>query len=116
MRPHGREVTMAEESELGGDGLQPWGPPLGEGVLHNGIDETAARRAHMRTLTMARQAAERRCAHPPAEAGLDRPARLAARREREAELRVELARIDAAHRSWLDEQGLDVPECRRRIR
>lgn len=112
MHPQGWEVTVGEDQEPGGDGLQPKGPPLGEGVTHNGVDGTAARRAHMRGQTMARQAAERRCARPPADGGLDRPARLAARREREAELRVELARLDAAHRNWLDDQGLDVPESR----
>ncbi len=32
---------------------------LGEGVLINGVDADAARRAHMRDLTTARQAAER---------------------------------------------------------
>jgi hypothetical protein len=107
---------MGEQQEPAGDELQPWGPPLGEGVPVNGVDESAARRAHMRALTMARQPAERRCAHPPAEAGLDRPALRAGRREREAELQVELARLDAAHRNWLGKQGLGLPEFGRRIR
>jgi hypothetical protein len=65
---------------------------------------------------MARQAAERRCSLPSTCAGSDRTARLAERREREEELREELARIDAAHRIWLDEHGVDVPESRGRMR
>ena len=47
-----------------------FGGGVGEGVLINGMDQQAARRAHMRELTMARQAAERRSLH-----SLEDPAR-----------------------------------------
>jgi hypothetical protein len=107
---------MIQEEDSRDAYVQPLAPLLGEGVLHNGVEGAAAHRAHMRGLTMARQAAERRFGQPAAQAGLDRPARLAARRERAEELRVELERIDAEHRSWLHEQGVHVPEGRSRKR
>ena len=37
---------------------------MGDGVLLNGADGQAARRVHMRELTMARQAAEQRLNYP----------------------------------------------------
>lgn len=91
-------------------------PVLGDAVSRNGVDCSAARRAHMRALTMARQAAERRHARPADAAGLDSTARLAAARERAVELRAELERIDAEHRTWLHDQGEDVPELHVRQR
>lgn len=86
---------------------------LVDGILHNGVDGLAVRRAHMRALTMARQAAERRSMRA---AGRDGSARLVAARERAAELRAELARIDAEHRTWLHEQGEDAAARRTRRR
>src|SRR6185312_11133006 len=86
-------------------------PPtmVGEGVACNGVDSSAERRAHMRELTMARQEAERRFSRSGIPNNVDRPARLAAAKERADELRVELARIDALHRSWLQDKGMHVP-------
>lgn len=87
-------------------------PPtmVGEGVTCNGVDNSAERRAHMRELTMARQEAERRFSRSGIPTNVDRPARLAAAKERADELRAELARIDAMHRSWLHDKGMHVPE------
>jgi hypothetical protein len=87
-------------------------PPtmVGEGVTCNGVDSSAERRAHMRELTMARQEAERRFSRSGIPTNVDRPARLAAAKERADELRAELARIDALHRSWLQDKGMHVPE------
>src|SRR5579871_2100330 len=110
MPAYGWEIAMIEEQDTLGTDLKVGEPPFGEGVLHNGIDGSAIRRAHMRALTMARQAAERRCALPAPLWVSDRQARLAARRERVEELRVELARIDDAHWRWLDEQGVAMPD------
>jgi hypothetical protein len=76
---------------------------FGEGVPLNGADRQADRRSHMRTQTMARQAAEWRLGHPPVPHGCsDRPARLAVRA---AELNQELALINAAHQTWLHNRG-----------
>ena len=83
---------------------------LGEGVSRNGADCAAERRAHMRGLTMARQAAEQRHARPTRPIGLDRTARLA--KERALELRTELDRIDAEHKTWLQDQGEVIDEER----
>ncbi|HVA89515.1 MAG TPA: hypothetical protein VNL71_06705 [Chloroflexota bacterium] len=94
-----------DESEIRNQGTV-----VGEGVARNGIDGSSARRAHMRELTMARQAAERRFARPGISMTTDRPARLAAARERAEELRQELARIDDMHRAWLQAQGVHVPD------
>ena len=85
---------------------------LGEGVSRNGADCAAERRAHMRGLTMARQAAEQRHARPTRPLGLDRTARLVVARERALELRTELDRIDAEHKIWLQDQGEVIGEER----
>ena len=75
----------------------------GESVPVNGADRQAARRAHMRSLTMARQAAESRHRYPPIPLGSpDRQIQLAARA---AELREDLARINAEHQTWLHNHG-----------
>lgn len=87
---------------------------LGEGVLHDGVDWSAARRAHLREITTLRQAAERTCDRPGVPRDPDRAAQRAAARRRAEELRLELARIDAEHRAWLRAQGVDVPEPRAR--
>jgi hypothetical protein len=85
-------------------------PALLDGVLCNGVDGSAERRSHMRELTMARQAAERRHARPASETGLDRAAQVVAARARAVELRAELERIDAEHRTWLRARGEHVPD------
>jgi len=86
---------------------------LGEGVTRNGADCAAERRAHMRGLTMARQAAEQRHARPTRPAGLDRAARLMVARERAVELRAELDRIDVEHQTWLHGRGEDLENEKR---
>ena len=91
---------------LGGRAIAP-APRYVAGVVYDGIDHAAARRAHARALMTARQAAER--GHGgPAGPGADRV----------AACRAEMARIDAAHRAWLPEQGEEVfplpPRGRRR--
>jgi len=105
---------MADTHDLRGDDGQRVGPLLGDGICRNGVDSQAGRRAHMRELTMARQAAERRHARPSPQPGMDRSGQLAAAQERAVELRIELARLDASHREWLHAQGEDVPELRTR--
>ena len=84
-------------------------PSFGGGVLRNGIDEQAAYRAHLREMTTARQAAERRHASARStEATMERAARQVAAEVRLAVLREELARIDGLHRRWLLEH-MPVP-------
>ena len=81
---------------LGGRAIAP-APRYVAGVVYDGIDHAAARRAHARALMTARQAAER--GHGgPAGPGADRV----------AACRAEMARIDAAQRAWLLEQGEEV--------
>jgi len=87
-----------------------------DGMLYNGKDELAERRAHIRGLTMARQAAER----------IDAETILAARRTsswlnfevrtaaREARADAELA--EAEHRAWLYRHSPQVTERRKRTR
>jgi hypothetical protein len=76
----------------------------------DGIDTSAEWRAHMRDLTMARQAAERLYARPPAQARWDRVAQARDAQERATDLRTELARINAEHRRWLQARGETEPE------
>ncbi|MGH2387125.1 MAG: hypothetical protein ACRDIE_02895 [Chloroflexota bacterium] len=99
---------MKEDRYTLGDGDHRQETLLGEGVSRNGADCAAERRAHMRGLTMARQAAEQRHARPTRLTGLDRTARLAAARERALELRAELDRIDVEHQTWLHNRGEDL--------
>ncbi|HWE64819.1 MAG TPA: hypothetical protein VHB98_24155 [Chloroflexota bacterium] len=101
---------MPEDQQMQGPDLERHEMALGDAVSHNGADNSAARRTHMRELTTARQAAERRQARPAGETGLSRATQLAAARERAVELQAELARIDAEHRTWLHGQGENVPE------
>lgn len=96
---------MKEDRYTLGAGDHPQETLLGEGVSRNGADCAAERRAHMRALTMARQAAEQRHARPTRPTGLDRTARLVVARERALELRAELDRIEAEHKTWLQDQG-----------
>jgi ABC-type branched-subunit amino acid transport system ATPase component len=78
---------------------------LVDGLLQNGTDRAASRRAHLRESTMARQAAERRLSRTGLTAGMDDPARAM---ERAAAFRVESARIDAKNRAWMLEHGVVV--------
>ena len=93
---------MQGNSSFREGGARRQGDVYGEGVLHDGIDVQSARRAHMRELTTARQAAERRRTRP---LDGDYPTRQAAAQERAAELQSELARIEAAHQQWLRDHG-----------
>ncbi len=84
-----------------------------DSILYDGVDPMATRRAHMRDVTMARQAAERRFAQRGPAEKQDRPARLTAAKERAAALRLELERINVANRQWQIEHGeavLDLPD------
>ena len=83
---------------------------LVDGLLQNGTDRSAYWRAHVREMTMARQAAERRHARPGPAIGLDKPAQLALARERAVALRVALTRINAEHRIWMRAHGVDLAE------
>jgi hypothetical protein len=107
---------MVDDRETHADDIKRHGSGLGEAVSRNGVDVSAARREHLRELTMARQAAERRHARPALSSGLDRATRLVAAQERATELRVELERIDSEHRTWLHDHGEHVPELRSRQR
>ena len=96
-------------------GLQPNGSQgqesiLVDGLLQNGTDRSAYWRAHVRELTVARQAAERRHTGPGLATGLDKPALLALARERAVALRVELTRINAEHRIWMRAHGVVLAE------
>src|SRR5581483_10473596 len=91
------------------DEVRPDGDALIDAVPRNGVDHLAVRRAHMRTITMARQAAERRSTPPMARAGHDRATQVEAAQERATALRTELAGINAEYRIWLHDQGGDVP-------
>lgn len=90
---------MAPYRDTAGVGVRHQEGVLADGLLRNGVDGLAARRAHLRAMTMARQAAEQRHMHP---AG---PAQCVSTREHAVALRAELARIDAEHRQWLHDQG-----------
>ena len=86
--------------------MQEIGPESHEGILgdavpRNGKDDQAARRAHMREQTTARQAAERNAERPAYEGRLDRSARIDGVHEREASLQNELTRINTEHQTWL---------------
>ena len=69
----------------------------------NGVEDQAARRAHMREQTMARQAAERHLQYPPIRRGSDEFREQVAARL--VEVRAELAMINATHRTWLRAHG-----------
>ena len=94
---HPRSAESAEEPSGAG-----FGAGCGEGVLVDGVDSQAAQRAHMRALTMERQAAEGRIKRPLNLHGNSDPeARREAARLRVIEVRAELARIEAKHQIWL---------------
>ena len=87
-----------------------------DGMLYNGKDELAERRAHIRGLTMARQAAER----------IDAETILAARRTRPwlnfevrtaaLEARADAEVAEAEHRAWLHSHYPQVLGRRTRTR
>ncbi len=80
---------------------------LGEGVLINGMDAEAGRRAHMRGLTTARQTAEQGPSRGRLRAYLPEPTaadRLLAHQTRTAATDAAFIEIEAAHQTWLHEQ------------
>ena len=81
-----------------------------DSITYNGVDPFALRRAHMRDVTMARQAAERRFAQRGSSERQDGAGRLTAAKERAAALRSELERIYADDRRWQIEHGEDVSD------
>ena len=89
------------------DDLQLPDSGLVDALLHNGVDGLAARRAHMRQLTMARQAAERQYARA---VGRDGPVLRDETRAYAVQYQGDLARIEGEHMTWLHAQGVDVPE------
>ena len=106
-------------------GLQPNGSQgqesiLVDGLLQNGTDRSAYWRAHVRELTVARQAAERRHTGPGLATGMDKPALLALARERavghvfgrarDQPARGALTRINAEHRIWMRAHGVVLAE------
>jgi len=103
---------MLEEDERRGIVSRQEGSLI-DAMLYNGIDVLAERRAHMRELTMARQAAEQRSA-PAAHREVAAGEQFGEVREGATALRAELARLQAAHRAWLDEHGVRVAERRTR--
>ncbi len=80
-------------------------------MLINGIDALAVWRNHLRELTMARQAAERRAERwlRTTTDGL-----LLDSGEPSTALHMELARLQAGHRAWLQEHGVQQIERRTR--
>ena len=94
------QVASWDDLELAGSGLV-------DALLHNGVDGLAARRAHMRELTMARQAAERQYARSVSRDG---PALPDETRAYAVQYQGDLARIEGEHMTWLHARGVDVPE------
>jgi len=94
------QVASREDPQLAESGLV-------DALVHNGVDGLAARRAHMRELTMARQAAERQYARSVGRDGLALPDET---RAYAVQYQVDLTRIEGEHLTWLHAQGMDVPE------
>jgi hypothetical protein len=81
-----------------------------DSILYDGIDPLALRRAHLRELTTARQAAERRLVRRDSSIPHDGASRAVAARERAVAFQIEMDRINVDHRSWQHEQSEDVTE------
>jgi hypothetical protein len=113
---HERRSLMLQEPDAGREDIPRRGTVLIDAMLYNGVDGLAMRRAHMRELTRARQAAERRYTQPALAANREGPPRLTTARERTEEYQAEIARISAEHRIWMHEQGEIVVELRTRRR
>jgi len=107
---------MLQEPDSAREDIPRRGNVLIDAMLYNGVDGLAMRRAHMRELTRARQAAERRYTQPALAASREGPPRLTTARERAVEYHEEIARINAEHRIWMREQGEIVVELRTRRR
>ena len=107
---------MLRETDAGREDIPRRGKVLIDAMLYNGIDGLAMRRAHMRELTLARQAAERRYTQPASAVTREGLPRLTTAHERAVEFQEEIARINAEHRIWMREQGEIVVELRTRRR
>lgn len=107
---------MLLEPDAGREDIPRRGTVLIDAMLYNGIDGLATRRAHMRELTLARQAAERRYTQPASAVPREGQPRLTTARARAVEFQEEIARINAEHRIWMHEQGEVVVELRTRRR
>jgi len=102
---------MSQLQGISWDDRQLPGSGLVDALVYNGVDGLAARQAHMRALTMARQAAERQYTRSM---GRVAAAPSDVMRANVVQLQAELARIEAGHRTWLRAQGMDLPERRTR--
>jgi hypothetical protein len=98
------QVASRDEPQIPGSGLV-------DALVYNGVDSLAARRTHMRQLTMARQAAERQYARAVRREG---PALPNETHAYAVQYHVELTRIEGEHLTWLHAQGVDAPERRAR--
>jgi hypothetical protein len=76
-----------------------------DAILYDGVDPQAVWRTHLREVTMARQAAERRRDQRDVLVPQDRSARAATARARAEAFHVEMERINADHRRWQLERG-----------
>jgi len=83
-----------------------------DGMLYNGVDSMAVRRAHMRTLTAARQAAEQSQSRHAVSVALDQAGEHDAART--AAIYTEIARLTVVLRAWQREQGEVVEDRPRR--
>jgi hypothetical protein len=100
---------MPQKHDTRHDGVPYQTSVVIDALLHNGVDSMAARRARMRELTAARQAAEQ-CQSRQALAAAHGQEHDGVIRERTAALYAELARLNAEHLAWQHEQGEDEPE------
>ncbi len=89
---------------------EPQKSALVDGLLQDGIDRAASWRARLRESTMARQAAERRYAREGSAASANSPESSALARERAVVLRMELTRIVAEDRAWMQQHGVEMLE------
>ena len=90
--------------------------PIIDAMLYNGVDILAARRAHMRELTAARQAAEQLQSRQRVQAPLGPESDAGAGRQRTIAMYAELSRLNDEHRAWELEQGITVRERPGRLR
>ena len=103
---------MLQEPADGREDIPRRGNVLIDAMLYNGIDALAMRRAHMRELTRARQAAELRYKQPALTTNREGPPRLNTARERAVEYQAEIARINTEHWIWMHEHEETVVEPR----
>ena len=103
---HDLETLWPEDTHWPENGMM-------DAILYDGKDPLGSWRSHMREVTMARQAAERRLSLRTSSQVQDRPARLVAAQERAEEFRIEMGRINDDHRRWRQAHGeltLELPD------